>query len=513
MTGRPLTYTAAIDRAGPDGTGRDLTRLIKEGRALLPMWAACAAAITAGIIFPDRGILQLSALAYGFGSIAIGAQSVGQEYSGRTLPMLLSQPLSRRRLLLTKMAATLVLLVTLNALVWWSPLGGRLHMPWVAFGGVGLLLPFACGLLVAPWLTMLCRSQLAGIVFTAAVPGVFLVLSQIVAGRRHGFGTAAAHRLALDLWSPAMIAVVALAAVAGWRTFMRLEAVDGRGRELHLPEWVRGIERVRPAHPIWMLVKKEVRLQQLTFVVALLYIAASILLSLMPRFVEGPDEVPLAALATLYFGLIPLLVGSLASAEERQLGTNGWQSLLPVASRTQWAVKAGVVFALAILLGICLPLALGTLLGSGSFLDFKSGSHLFRGNAFEYVQRWFRTLLPIVLGLAALALYLSSLCRSGISALMLSLPVGAAALAAVRLVDSMAWTVGRRFGRPLALGHMPLQFTNLLPLAVAAAFVVLLLLFASRNHRSGERGIGRVAAQAISIVAFAVMAQVLLSIV
>ena len=54
-------------------------------------------------------------------------------------------------------------------------------------------------------------------------------------------------------------------------------------------------------------------------------------------------------LATLlHAGAIPLLAGSLASAEERQLGTRDWQGLLPVAAWRQWAVKVAVVLLLSL---------------------------------------------------------------------------------------------------------------------------------------------------------------------
>ena len=55
-----------------------------------------------------------------------------------------------------------------------------------------------------------------------------------------------------------------------------------------------------------------------------------------------------------------ILIGSLASAEERQLGTLEWQTLLPSPAWQQWAVKVGVTFGLALLLGVGLPALLHT---------------------------------------------------------------------------------------------------------------------------------------------------------
>ena len=70
--------------------------LSKEIRALLPLWGASIAALAAAFVWrmaPTSAAGPMLALsAYVVGSLAIGAQSVGQEYAYRTLPMLLSQP-------------------------------------------------------------------------------------------------------------------------------------------------------------------------------------------------------------------------------------------------------------------------------------------------------------------------------------------------------------------------------------------------------------------------------------
>ena len=59
-----------------------------------------------------------------------------------------------------------------------------------------------------------------------------------------------------------------------------------------------------------------------------------------------------------------LLAGSLASAEERQLGTLEWHALLPMSARTQWMVKVGVTVGVACALGMALPTALASMMGS-----------------------------------------------------------------------------------------------------------------------------------------------------
>ncbi len=91
-----------------------------------------------------------------------------------------------------------------------------------------LMLAAACGLFVAPSLTLICRSTLAGIVFTVAIPGLLSVGADVVGGLRYGLENAAAiDRFKLLVFWRGMLVICALGAVAGWRMFMRLEVFEG----------------------------------------------------------------------------------------------------------------------------------------------------------------------------------------------------------------------------------------------------------------------------------------------
>ena len=231
-------------------TGRRVTPLaIKEVRALLPVWIASAIAITAAVLSDARNH-ELGLIAYGFGSVALGAQSIGHEYTSRTLTLLLSQPWSRRRLLCLKLAVLSVMLLTLAALAWLTLLkpGDRV---WVV---VSLL----NGLCLAPLLTMACRTPLAAVVFTGAAPFWIEVIAR--------------HVSAGVLWG-CTLTLYAAAAVAGWRLFTRLEAIDGHDPDVRVPHLFQPAPAIggapadgsRRRHPMWLLVKKELHLQQMTF--------------------------------------------------------------------------------------------------------------------------------------------------------------------------------------------------------------------------------------------------------
>ncbi len=85
--------------------------IVKEARALAPIWLGAAVTIVAGT---KAGMLMGSLLAFILGAAALGVFSIGHEYANRTLTSVLAQPLSRSRLLLSKLVVLAPLLVLLS---------------------------------------------------------------------------------------------------------------------------------------------------------------------------------------------------------------------------------------------------------------------------------------------------------------------------------------------------------------------------------------------------------------
>jgi hypothetical protein len=416
--------------------------LAKETRALLPVWIASAIAIGAAALNGPRSH-ELGLIAYGFGSVALGAQSIGHEYTHRTLTLLLSQPSSRRRLLLMKLAVLPALLLTLAAFARFT-----LLMPGDGFWVFASLLN---GLCLAPLLTMVARTPIAGVVFTGAAPVWLLVIGRYVS--------------ADVLWG-GTLAFSAATAVAGWRLFMRLEAIDGRDPDVRLPRlWpdrstaIAGTpsDAGRTRHPVWLLVKKEIHLQQMTFVVSGVWLVIWVVESVLTRMIPGFVGLPLPVVSVMFGALLALLIGSLASAEERQLGTLEWQVLLPMPMWKQWGVKVGTALGLAALFSFALPVVLAE--GHVSINAVYAG---------------------VIVLLTTGSLYVSSLCRTALRALIVSgaLVISLPFLASVAAALPSAW--------------------SLPPLAVVVALLVcsaLALWFGLENHRSGEHGARRVCGQ------------------
>ena len=76
----------------------NLPVVTKEVRALLYIWGGCVLTVAAAVLLGDTIALAAGAMATYFGLITLGAQSFGHDYTYRTLPLLLAQPVDRRRI-------------------------------------------------------------------------------------------------------------------------------------------------------------------------------------------------------------------------------------------------------------------------------------------------------------------------------------------------------------------------------------------------------------------------------
>ncbi len=463
--------------------------LAKELRALAPAWLGATIVVGGAALFADARIRSVWILAYGLGTVALGAQSMGHEYTHRAIPLLLSQPSTRPRLFLTKLGALATMILLLAAAGAVTAIRDPTFQHVVARQPIVVLLPALCAICLAPWMTMLCRGLLPGAVFTVAIPGALMVAADVTAALVHGVDTPAADSLQRVLWVGGMAALCAVGAVSGWRLFMRLEAVEGSGPGLHWPgagqRAARARRTLRRRHAIWMLVIKEIRLQQLTFVIAGLYVLGWGAAALLREYTPVLGRLPVTPVALLYVSFVSILVGSLASAAERQFGTLEWQTLLPMSARRQWSVKVGMALCLALVLGAALPWIV-MLAGPANEGEMRAGSAL-----------WRQALLQVGL-LTSGSLYLSSLSTSGVRAVAMSFTVSAGAAMATAPLSVLGLRLLRAFSVaphswPLILGPV---MTQVLAALIVAAFILVVLRFAAINHRSAERGTRRVWSQA-----------------
>jgi hypothetical protein len=464
-------------------TGRGLAAsLAKEGRALLPLWEGCLAILLGAEIFgaPIRRSYLL--IIYAFGAIALGAHALGQEYAHRTLPMVMTLPVPRRQILAAKLAVTAMMVLAVSVAVWIT----MADTPALRGSGAErvLLLVGMAAVTIAPALTAASHSSVAGVVFTIATAAIVWMAGDIVGAWRFGPGNAAAvDAFRQGVFWPTMFTLCAVAAAATWWMFPRLEALQGRGRELHFPTWTTGHDRAdqagRRAPVLLLLIAKELRLQQMTFAVSGLYVVAlAVQIVILQLDAEAWTQwlIPVAVFHAL---AVAGLAGSLASAEERQLGTWQSQQLLPVTAWQQWLVKVGVALTITMGLGIGLTWAFSFALPG---LRGGPGARM-------------AVSLPL---LVAFALYVSSLSRSGIRAVV-GMVVAFGGLTVLYFpLSNLLWRLasswslaGARRVRP------PLRDELSLGMLVLAAGVLLIL--AHRNHRSDDTGITKVVYQVAAL--------------
>lgn len=461
----------------------------KELRALLPPFAGClvilAGAWPAGLPLPRTTLL----LVYGFTSIGIGAHVFGQEYGHRTLPMLLAIPMSRWRVLAIKLAVALALIAALAVVT------ASLHGSASALRDTGaarfVSLVALASICLAPAFAILCRSTLAGVVFSAGAAAGLWLLGGVIGSWRFGPENAAgidAFQRAF-FWPGIYWLCAAGAAGTAW-LYLRLEAMENIGGGFQWPDLLsRGsiaAPRATRRSPWLRLVQKELRLQQMTFILSAMFVAAMLAGAVVSQ------ERPGWTVPVLLFHAIGVagLAGCLASAEERQLGTWTLQQVLPVAARAQWWVKVAMTMGVGIGLASLVPFVIVNILPAVE-----------RGEVIR-AGMWTRFAL-----LTAAALYISSLSRSGIRAvvgLILLVPVvslfvgpGHALLwGIVRAGMTQVMTIPRlweRFTPDPASAYLD---------AMAVGLSLTLLVFASRNHRTDDQDVWRVARQAIVMVAF-----------
>jgi hypothetical protein len=484
-------------------------RVLKEIRALSLVWLATLVAMLGSALVGGGRFRAVGMSAYIFGTMALGALSVGHEYTHRTLGVLLTQPARREHLFLAKLGVLAAMLLTLYAVATaavFGPLFGRFR----DFGSEPdgwLLLVALTSLSVAPFVTMRLRNPIAGTVFPMVVPGWLWLIGQFLGGVKYGFEAAAVHdvnRFALaTLWWGTLV-MCAVVAVMGWRTFMRLEAIDGGGQDVSLPRWLRwerattsGAPHTTKRHPAWLLVKKELHLQQMTLAIAGLYLLGFLAVVALRPLVPG-GVTRFYVITIFYAGLIAVLTGSLASAEERQLGTLEWQMLSPMSVSRQWALKVGVALSLTALLALGLP-ALLAYLGPAPDLrwDFRAA----------YSARP-ETVVPIVL-LTIGSLYVSSLSSSGLRAVLVSLAAAVAVMFFLRFL--LVSTDVLRAALPRVVRQPDLPVLNVLTWLPGATIVGLILRFALVNHRFADRPASRIATQVVVLGGCLTMAVIVLA--
>ncbi|MBU6399218.1 MAG: hypothetical protein KGS61_02780 [Verrucomicrobia bacterium] len=357
------------------------TLVWKEVRLILPAWIAAGILAIGGTsvvaltarVSPLIG--SLIPTPFRLGILLLALVPFGQEFGCDTFSLLLAQPVSRRSIWRTKVGLLAVATVTVTALFFLSFIvldgfrpgsarGLRFGYPWQV---LLMILATATGGL---WTTLLFRQTIAAFAFTLLIPVAVSISIIELFTSRGPFGAVTAP-IATAVVDGALLVY----AIAGflWARYLFFHAQDTQwtGGTLTLPAWLgppsaaRGA-RSRRCGSLPALIRKELQLQHVTFLLggllALLHLLLIAGLKVHPTLAEPVLANLLSSLWLLWL-VMPIVVGSIAVAEERKLGTLETFLCQPVARRTQMSVKFAVALMAGILLGTFVPGALEGLTG------------------------------------------------------------------------------------------------------------------------------------------------------
>lgn len=495
-----------------------LVQTRKEVRALLPWTIGVAITCVALAVMAQRNAslpgyrldyAVFFIMTYAFGVLAVAALSVGQEISHGTMPLLLVQPIDRLRILGLKLLVLTIALVGIGVVA-----NAGFPQAYVSNDAVPRPLivwgPVVAGIGLVPLLTILTRRPLGGVVFAVTIPGVVLAISERLYPFHDG------SQAWTITWYGTLVAST-LGLLALLIQFRRLE-VAGDGRERTRASAVSGIGDLTLVayHPtvrrpwLWLVVKKELRLQQMTLAVSGLYLLGAVGVMIVshdnPRYV-GPT---FGTLSLFHAYFIPIIAGSVASAEERNMGTLAGQLLQPRNLRLQWVIKIVLTIGLPVGLAFGLP---SLLLSIHRPID---AGHLESDLMFGVAM------------LAAAAVYVSSISSNSLWALLGSFPAIGAAIMIGGLGFSFlrstvfAWFPNPPFGTT-AIGILSkggydafvsvrqthfqavrdaMRSVNVIEFSLIVTFGLLILYFAGRNHRRLDRNPKTIAGQALVLLLF-----------
>lgn len=371
-------------------------QLVKELHPLLLPWIG---AVVAGSLIALRPLvdgeglegLLAGVVGYGFlgGLALVSTIAFGQELQERTLPLLLTQPLSRNRLWSGKMLLVATALPSAGLVVFgllaaissgypgeqlWAGVRAAFKSEEILMAGV-FLLATACS---AGYWTLVAGSILGGLVFTIASQFLSALGVALVWSKLRGY-----EQLFQDPTTLAALGVAGLVYAGvflwlGWRKFVRLEVrTTGFGDEVpasvatvwRLP-WLRFLI-CRPSSRVVNFVRKELRLQkpiaQLAAAFTLCWMCVVLLQWLRPR--ENITYL-FDVLTCLYAPVSSLLAGCISLGEEKAMGLTASQLALPFSTWLQWLLKLAVCAGTAAILGLGLPIMLFWV--TGAFANLHS---------------------------------------------------------------------------------------------------------------------------------------------
>jgi hypothetical protein len=487
-------------------------RIIKETRALLPVFGVTLlAAIAPPLIWRRETAQVVGNIIFTICCVILGASCFGNEYQWRTMPLLLSQPVPRRKIWNEKLLVLgigLALGLLMFLICGTKDEGSR----WFA---VFVCVSIPC---TAPYLALKVKNTIAAAACTFFIPMALIgIISAFMAIFDRYFPSA---EKSLENWLTAhsywtqdhpywlVIPMVIYCAVfyrLGFVNFMKLQAIDAQLREIALPARMEGflgrqLKGLLPGYsgPWASLFRKELQLQKTSFLLAGFACIASLLCGLAWDLYPSDifEGLAGAAIAILVFA-IPLIASGICVAEERNWGVGEWQRALPMPARKQWAAKLLTVLFTNVLLGVVLPFVMW--LASGWVFQLPFGPKPFYvGNVPEDALTVMLFCFLVYWLVFSLGIFSSSVSTSTVRAIIMTVGLIMAAAGVAAKVSGIALA-----GSHLPYGGIGAGIRHSRMMIMYPAFLLLLGLVhyvAYGNFRSGEPGARRVLVQLVLVV-------------
>jgi ABC-type transport system involved in multi-copper enzyme maturation permease subunit len=454
--------------------------------AVVPAWffAMRAEQIwSSNITSTNNFIIQLALYAFALGCLILCLATFGQEFSNRTFTLTLAQPIDRKQLWRTKTIVlaiavsfvTLMLLLSIRGLIvvyWTMPpaydpyqhltpgykgLIDRAHaFPLSAMGAILAAITIYSGAL---WTTLLLRNFFTAFALTILVPlSILLCVAYWV-----GENDAAAHVV-----TPIILVLYSVAgfAFARW-LFLRAQDVIWTGGNISVPR-VAGerwglLTSFGRTNPYIALLKKELQLQQVAFIVGAILFVCHLATLPFRRFIDQHPSNPLVYVIIYVFVIwfaLPVLIGSAAVADERRIGTHEMSLTQPISRAVQLFIKLVVTLLLSIVLAALVPYVLEQLaFALGAPQPMITHDSL-------------NSLIGISAGLGGIAFFNSAKARSSLDAFCLS----------IVSIGPIAAVVEFFTAENSSVGKVP-SYGLLTPYICAGIFVPIIVWCVWRNYR------------------------------
>jgi len=335
---------------------------------LLPAWLIALFAAVTAVMTEGEGN-DIGMALFCVACALMGASVFGNEFNHRTLPLLLAQPVPRKNLWRIKMLALFAALLSAGILFALPVIGRDVFGPQGDFKSVFLLLiAIGCAFCSGPWLTLVTRNVIGAVVFSLAIPIIIAMGGSILSTRfsaQETFGAGQVSRFLAIYFAVAFAVYWLLAYWRGYARFKSFEAIESIAHEASAPFQIgvisdRFADRLLPKSqgPFGALVKKELRLQQASYLLAgvfcIVWLAVLGLKWARPE-INADYFLPLLF---IYISMAAITIGAVSVAEERHLGLHDWHLTLPPSRLKQWLIKILVTFACSLVLAVLLPVAL-----------------------------------------------------------------------------------------------------------------------------------------------------------